>query len=150
MHKDVADAFEQIDAMMFSGDPQPEDIKVLHEYMGRWGREAPEPRKIEVDIGETIRALEANPELGRKIMELCAPLMETPEREPPFPMLNGPSISWKTAEKIYEIYSDLYGTQQSLKRLSERGGFGWSEVELMCRKYDSKHGTRALNDLLGL
>lgn len=67
-----------------------------------------------------------------------------------FPMLNGPSIDWKTAEKIYEIYSALYGTQQNLKKIAFRGGFGWDEVELMCRNYDSKFGTRALTELLGL
>lgn len=48
-----------------------------------------------------------------------------------FPMRDGPDIDWITAEKIYKVYSELYGTQQSLERLAERGGFGWTEVSLM-------------------
>ena len=45
-----------------------------------------------------------------------------------FPMLDGPSIDWITAKKIYEMYSCLYGYGQTLERIAERGGFGWSEV----------------------
>ena len=48
-----------------------------------------------------------------------------------FPMQDGPDIDWITAEKIYKIYSELYGTDQSLERLAERGGFGWSEVTFL-------------------
>lgn len=50
-----------------------------------------------------------------------------------FPMQDGPDIDWTTAEKIYEIYSELYGTQQSLERLAERGGFGWEEVAMLVK-----------------
>ena len=46
-------------------------------------------------------------------------------------MQDGPDIDWITAEKIYKVYSELYGTQQSLERLAERGGFGWTEVSFM-------------------
>ena len=47
-----------------------------------------------------------------------------------FPMINSPiDIDWETAEKIYDLYSKLYGTSQSLERIAERGGFGWDEVE---------------------
>lgn len=48
-----------------------------------------------------------------------------------FPMQDGPDIDWITAEKIYAVYSGLYGTDQSLERIAERGGFGWKEVALM-------------------
>tara|TARA_R110000772_G_scaffold183168_2_gene294358 strand:+ start:1873 stop:2112 length:240 start_codon:yes stop_codon:yes gene_type:complete len=41
MHKDVEDALEQIDAMMFSGDPSLEDLDTLQTYMGRWNRAIP-------------------------------------------------------------------------------------------------------------
>lgn len=54
-----------------------------------------------------------------------------------FPMQNGPPIPWKTAEIIYLGYSALWGEQQTLERLGERGGFGWSEVEYIykeCRR----------------
>lgn len=37
-------------------------------------------------------------------------------------------ISWDMAEKAYEVYSFLYGTDQSLERLAERGGFGLTEL----------------------
>lgn len=48
-----------------------------------------------------------------------------------FPMLDGPNIPWSVAEEIYKVYSGLYGKQQSLKRLAERGGFYWGEVAKM-------------------
>lgn len=44
-----------------------------------------------------------------------------------FPIQNGPSIPWDMAEIAYATYSKMHGTGQSLKRLAERGGFGWSE-----------------------
>jgi hypothetical protein len=46
-------------------------------------------------------------------------------------MQRGPAIPWATAEVIYQAYSALYGTSQSLERLHERGGFGWREVEVI-------------------
>lgn len=46
----------------------------------------------------------------------------------PFPMQDGPPIPWSLAKIIYAGYSALFGTNQSLERLAERGGFGWSEV----------------------
>lgn len=48
-----------------------------------------------------------------------------------FPMQRGPAIPWSMADKIYEAYSALYGTQQSVERLAERGGFSWREVEVI-------------------
>lgn len=36
-------------------------------------------------------------------------------------------ISWSAAEHAYTCYATLYGYQQSLERLVERGGFGWME-----------------------
>lgn len=56
-----------------------------------------------------------------------------------FPMQDGPDIEWSTAQQIYEIYSELYGTEQSLERLKERGGFGWAEVALMVKKRDKRN-----------
>ena len=58
-----------------------------------------------------------------------------PER---FPMQDGPDIDWTTAEKVYKIYSELYGTDQSLERLAERGGFGWEEVAILVKKLKRK------------
>ncbi len=53
-----------------------------------------------------------------------------------FPMQGGPDIDWKTAEIIYEMYSTLHGNRQSLERLAERGGFGWSEVEHLQKQFN--------------
>ena len=47
-----------------------------------------------------------------------------------FPMQNGPSIPWSLAELLYVGYSAQYGTDQSLERLAQRGGFGWAEIQL--------------------
>lgn len=44
------------------------------------------------------------------------------------PMQDGPPIDWATAEKVYAAYAMLYGGSQSIERIAERGGFGWSEV----------------------
>ena len=38
------------------------------------------------------------------------------------------SIPWWLAEKAYEVYSNQFGTTQSLQRLADRGGFGRYEL----------------------
>jgi len=48
-----------------------------------------------------------------------------------FNMQNGPTIPWSLAEVLYAGYSACYGTQQTLERLNERGGFGWEEIAVM-------------------
>ncbi len=62
------------------------------------------------------------------------------ENEREFPMQDGPPIPWGLAEEIYEVYSDLFGSSQSLERLAERGGLGWSEIPFMIKPYRRKHG----------
>lgn len=57
-----------------------------------------------------------------------------------FPMQDGPSIPWSLAERIYLVYADLSGREQSLERLAERGGFGWAEVPTLRKEYFRKHG----------
>lgn len=42
-------------------------------------------------------------------------------------------IPWWLAEIAYEYYSKRYGTQQSLERLAERGGFGREELVIFIR-----------------
>lgn len=37
-------------------------------------------------------------------------------------------LKWEIAEKVYEQYCRLYGDDQSLKRIAERGGFGVDEI----------------------
>ena len=53
-------------------------------------------------------------------------------------MLDGPSIDWTTAEELYTVYSCLFGTDQSLERIAERGGFGWGEVPIMLERHKEK------------
>ncbi len=38
------------------------------------------------------------------------------------------NLPWTIAEEAYKEYAKRYGTQQSLKRLAERGGFGCGEI----------------------
>ena len=40
----------------------------------------------------------------------------------------GNKIPWRLAEIVYEGYSRRYGTDQSLERIAERGGFGILEI----------------------
>jgi hypothetical protein len=47
-----------------------------------------------------------------------------------FPMLDGPPITWAEAKEIYQMYSALF-SGQSLERIAQRGGFGYSEVEYL-------------------
>lgn len=42
------------------------------------------------------------------------------------------SVSWSTAEIAYGVYSSRYGSEQSLERLAERGGFGCFEMDEYC------------------
>jgi len=43
-------------------------------------------------------------------------------------------IPWWLAEEAYAYYSARYGTQQSLERLAERGGFGREELLRFLRR----------------
>lgn len=49
------------------------------------------------------------------------------ERNYPRP---GPiAVPWSVAEKAWAVYAGKYGTSQSVERLAQRGGFGWSEMD---------------------
>lgn len=39
------------------------------------------------------------------------------------------SVPWSVAERAWVAYAQRYGTEQSVERLAERGGFGWSEMD---------------------
>lgn len=43
-------------------------------------------------------------------------------------------IPWWLAEIAYEYYASQYGTDQSLERLAERGGFGREELVGLIRR----------------
>ena len=59
---------------------------------------------------------------------------DTRRRYPKFPIqptrgVAAPlSCSWEVAEKAYSHYAALYGMDQSLERLAQRGGFGSGEM----------------------
>jgi len=57
------------------------------------------------------------------------------DRDKLFPMQDGPDIPFYLAEHIYQAYSAVYGTSQSLKRIGERGGFAWSEIPIFREAY---------------
>lgn len=44
-----------------------------------------------------------------------------------FPIQKGSPIPWYIAERAYATYVQFYGTDQSMERLAERGGFGLQE-----------------------
>lgn len=50
---------------------------------------------------------------------------DRPDRAAPGPF----EIPWSVAEIAYGAYAAKYGRSQSLERLAERGGFGWSEMD---------------------
>jgi hypothetical protein len=62
-----------------------------------------------------------------------------------FPMQHGPDIPWSIAEEIYDLYAFLFGSDQSMERMAERGGFSWGEVGLFYthRKYPKWKRNRA-------
>lgn len=43
---------------------------------------------------------------------------------------HGPSsCAWEIAEKAYANYVKRFGSQQSLERIAQRGGFSWLEMD---------------------
>lgn len=63
--------------------------------------------------------------------------MSGEKSEKRFPIQGGLTVSWEAAERAYEHYAKLYGRQQSLERLAQRGGFGIREfVELWYGRKD--------------
>ena len=72
-----------------------------------------------------------------------------PDDTRPFPIQGGDSyrdsegrllhtqkstIPWWLAEIAYKYYSEIYGNQQTLERLAERGGFGRIELIRFLRR----------------
>lgn len=44
------------------------------------------------------------------------------------------TISWEEHEEIYAVYAARYGTSQSAQRIADRGGFGWTECEMLMKR----------------
>jgi hypothetical protein len=53
------------------------------------------------------------------------PIQQGRRGDPPHPT----RIPWSVADKAYSVYSAHYGSDQTLERLAERGGFGWEEMD---------------------
>jgi hypothetical protein len=68
--------------------------------------------------------------------------MQTDRR---FPIQGGLTVSWAAAERAYKHYSKHFGTDQSLERLAERGGFG--VIEFVHLYYDIMSGRGKPSDL---
>jgi len=51
-------------------------------------------------------------------------------------------IPWEYAEEAYKEYASMYGNEQSLKRLGERGGFGVTEIILLLYKRIQRLGDK--------
>lgn len=60
------------------------------------------------------------------------------ERPRMFPMQWGPKLTWNQAEHWYEAYSALYGTNQSIERMAQRGGFSWQELGVIERELQKR------------
>ena len=48
-----------------------------------------------------------------------------------FPIQRSDPIPWSVAETAYTAYVARYGSQQTLARLADRGGFGIDEMDLL-------------------
>ena len=48
-----------------------------------------------------------------------------------FPLLDAKAIPWRVAEDAYREYRKRYGSQQSMERLAERGGFSTGEMDML-------------------
>ena len=47
------------------------------------------------------------------------------------PMQDGPDVAENVGRAFYELYSYMYGTDQSYERIVERRGFGYDEIKLI-------------------
>lgn len=77
---------------------------------------------------ETLRMLDvAKAEIERLKKPKMFPLQRASRL---YPRAAAPlSIPWSVAEMAYGVYAARYGTDQSLQRLAERGGFGVEEMD---------------------
>jgi len=60
-------------------------------------------------------------------------IVETPRM---FPIQCGSPIPWAEAERAYRQYAKLHGTDQSMERLAQRGGFGVQEFSCLWLGHD--------------
>lgn len=92
-------------------------------------------------VGTVFRQTTASHETFERVMvERIADYLRAhsvpPDRQPGgtaagdvrmFPIQHASPIEWSLAERAYATYAESYGTDQSLERLAQRGGFGLQE-----------------------
>lgn len=60
-----------------------------------------------------------------------------------FPLMKtGRTIAWSVAERAYEQYAAGYGTNQSLDKMAQRGGFSVGEMDLFFPAWRDMDGAR--------
>ena len=57
-----------------------------------------------------------------------------------FPIQRSTPIRWHLAQRAYDTYARLYGTEQTLERLAERGGFGLQEFACLFNGHKPREG----------
>jgi hypothetical protein len=99
---------------------------------------------VQIDKGGKLR--HEPPAMNRWGLEvvdkrvLDALVEEAKERERQFPMQDGPSIPWSLAERIYFVYTVLYGEGQGMETLAKRRGFSWAEIPAFREAYRRRTG----------
>ena len=88
-------------------------------------------RCVELGAPDTDYIKHAIEDRERLLRDLAA---ATQERRT-FPVQRVGLIPWSVAEQAYARYSQLYGRDQTLERLAERGGFGLAELGFLLRGY---------------
>lgn len=63
-------------------------------------------------------------------------------RSKPFPIQQGFPIPWELAERAYLYYAERFGSDQSLERLAQRGGFGMQEFACLLARHFPQEGHR--------
>jgi hypothetical protein len=118
--------------------PYSEDL--AHER--RMVNDQPEPAKVWHLTEKVAAPAEAGNAIeDRNVWKRVVPPVEVgaePDAERQFPMQDGPPIPWSLARAIYAGYVALFGCEQSLDRIAERQGFGWSEVPFLYGRPQSR------------
>lgn len=59
-----------------------------------------------------------------------------------FPMLDGDPIAMERAKEVYRMYCCVFGSNQTLERIGQRGGFGHTEISYIQKRHDKNVATK--------